>query len=67
MLFLLNQVLVTLFIFLVFYVFAKWDLEKVLQEHRKELFYFEFKEQVTKQLMDKTIEGLRRCAELKLQ
>ena len=66
MLYLLNQVLVTLFIFLVIYVYCKWDTEKDWQEHSKELFYFEFKEQVTKQLMDKTIEGLRRCAELKL-
>ena len=66
MLFLLNQILVTLFVFLVIYVYCKRDLEKDLQEYRKELFYFEFKEQVTKQLMDKTINSLRRCAELKL-
>lgn len=66
MLFLLNQVLVTLFVFLVIYAYCKRDLEKDLQEHRKELFYFDFKEQLSKQLMDKTIEGLRRCAELKL-
>ena len=66
MLYLLNQILVTLFIFLVIYVYCKRDIEKDWQEHNKELFYFEFKEQVTKQLMDKTIEGLRRCAELKL-
>ena len=66
MFYLLNQILVTLFVFLVICVYCKRDLEKDLQEYRKELFYFEFKEQITKQLMDKTIKGLRRCAELKL-
>lgn len=66
MLYLLNQILVTLFIFLVICVYCKRDIEKDWQEHSKELFYFEFKEQITKQLMDKTIKGLRRCAELKL-
>lgn len=66
MLFLINQVLVTLFIFFVICAYCERGLEKDLQEYSKESFYFEFKEQVTKQLMDKTIEGLRRCAELKL-
>ena len=66
MLYLLNQILVTLFVFLVIYVYCKRDIEKDWQEYSKESFYFEFKEQVTKQLMDKTIDSLRRCAELKL-
>ena len=63
MLALINQILVVLLSVLAVYVYFKIDLQKDLEQSRKEWFYIDFKEQVTKQLMNKTIEKLRRCAE----
>lgn len=67
MLALINQILAVILACLIFYAYTSWKLEKWLQEDRQDWFYFDFKRELTKQLMNKTIEKLRRCAELKLQ
>lgn len=63
----LNSILGSFLLFMIIYSYIQWDFERDMKEFRKDLFYIDFKKQLSKQLMDKTIDGLRRCAELKLQ
>lgn len=61
----LNLILGSFLAFMVLYAWFQWAFERDT-EYREFCFYKDFKEQLSKQLMDKTIDGLRRCAELKL-
>lgn len=65
MLFFLNLILGSFLLFMIVYAYFQWAFEKDT-EYRDFCFYRDFKEQLSKQLMNKTIEKLRRCAELKL-